>query len=408
MSSCPSALIIIPVYNHAATLRRVVQGALKHGPVMVVDDGSTDLEAALTLPQGPLIMPEGSFAPASPLADLPIYYARHTVNKGKGKAILTGAKTALALGMTHIITLDADAQHDPEDIPAFLDAIAKRPMTLFVGKRDFKAAAVPFSSQFGRAFSNFWYKVHTGHEIGDSQSGFRAYPLALLGSLKLTESHYSFETEVLVRASWAGFALDDIPIRVYYQPRGERISHFHPLWDNLRLTVLNTRFTVRAIMPVPQKQFVQDGEGKLTALRPMRSLQLLLSRNETPKNLALAGGLGVFIGTLPIFGLHSLTIVLLLGALRLNKLTGIATSQLCMPPLVPALCIETGYYMRHGYFLTEISWQTLGYEAIQRLWEWFLGSLILAPAFGLACGVTVFILARIVQQRLCRLPEAAP
>lgn len=408
MSSCPSALIIIPVYNHAATLRRVVQGALKHGPVMVVDDGSTDLEAALTLPQGPLIMPEGSFAPASPLADLPIYYARHPVNKGKGKAILTGAKTALALGMTHIITLDADAQHDPEDIPAFLDAIAKRPMTLFVGKRDFKAAAVPFSSQFGRAFSNFWYKVHTGHEIGDSQSGFRAYPLALLGSLKLTESHYSFETEVLVRASWAGFALDDIPIRVYYQPRGERISHFHPLWDNLRLTVLNTRFTVRAIMPVPQKQFVQDGEGKLTALRPMRSLQLLLSRNETPKNLALAGGLGVFIGTLPIFGLHSLTIVLLLGALRLNKLTGIATSQLCMPPLVPALCIETGYYMRHGYFLTEISWQTLGYEAIQRLWEWFLGSLILAPAFGLACGVTVFILARIVQQRLCRLPEAAP
>jgi uncharacterized protein (DUF2062 family) len=158
-------------------------------------------------------------------------------------------------------------------------------------------------------------------------------------------------------------------------------------------------------MPVPQKQFAQDEAGRLTALHPLRSLHLLLSRNETPKNLALAGGLGIFVSTLPIFGLHSLSIILLLGALRLNKLAGLATGQLCMPPLVPALCIEMGYYMRHGSFLTEVSWQTLGYEAIQRIWEWLLGSLVLAPLFGLLCGLTVYVLARIVQQGLHRVSK---
>ena len=406
MSRTVSPLIVIPVYNHAGTLRQVVQGAMRHGPVLVVDDGSTDLAPATYASPFPERMQEDAFPEGHPLRDLPIYYLRHAQNQGKGKALMTGAKAAATLGMTHMLTLDADAQHDPDDIPLFLRAIAENPLTLFVGKRDFSTDNVPASSRFGRWFSNFWLKVHTGVVLGDSQSGFRAYPLALLETLKLTEAHYSFETEVLVRAAWAGFALGDIPIRVYYQAGDERISHFHPVWDNVRLTLLNTRLTVRCIMPVPQKQFAQDATGKLTPLHPMRSLRMLLSRNETPKNLAIAGGLGVFIGTLPIFGLHSLTIILVLGALRLNKLAGLATSQLCMPPLVPALCVEVGHYLRHGAFLTEISWQTLGYEALSRLWEWLLGSLLLAPVLGLLCGLIVYVLARIVQHGMGRLPES--
>ncbi|MDR0339863.1 MAG: DUF2062 domain-containing protein [Desulfovibrio sp.] len=400
-------LIVIPVYNHAGALRRVAQGALAHGPVLVVDDGSTDLAPARHPTGGPAPMPEDAFAPDSPLRGLPVFYARHERNRGKGKAILTGADIARQLGMTHIITIDADAQHDPGDIPLFVAAIAEKPMTLFVGKRDFSTADAPVSSRFGRSFSNFWYKVHTGERIGDSQCGFRAYPLALLDSLTLNESRYSFEIEVLVRSAWAGFTSADVPVRVYYQPKGERVSHFHPLMDNLRLTVLNTKFTARGCMPLPQKRFAQTEDGRLTPLRPMRSLRILLCRNETPKNLALAGALGVVIGALPIFGFHSLAIILVLGALGLSKITGLATSQLCMPPIVPALCIEAGHYLRHGGFLTEFSLQTLGYEAFQRLWEWFLGSLALAPALGLVCGVTVYILARIVRQGLKRLPEGA-
>jgi uncharacterized protein (DUF2062 family) len=158
-------------------------------------------------------------------------------------------------------------------------------------------------------------------------------------------------------------------------------------------------------MPVPQKRFIQDTRGTITVLRPMHSLRLLLSRNETPGNLAISGALGVFIGTLPIFGLHSLTILLVLGFLKYNKFTGLATSQLCMPPLVPAMCIQVGYCIRHGSFLTEISWQTLGREGLQRLWEWLLGSLVLAPILAVLCGLAVYALALMVQRSLTRSRE---
>jgi len=408
MAHITSPLIVIPVYNHAGTLRQVVLGAMLHGQVLVVDDGSTDLAVPAYMPPSPEIMREDAFPENHPLHALSVYYLRHGKNRGKGSAIMTAASAARSLGMTHLIILDADAQHDPGDIPLFLEAIAADPMTLFVGKRDFAAADVPVSSRFGRWFSNFWLKVHTGVVLGDSQSGFRAYPLEILNILTLSEARYSFEIEVLVRAAWAGFKLGDIPIRVYYQKGDKRISHFHPFWDNLRLTILNTRLTIRCIMPVPQKQFVQDASGRLTPLHPLRSLQILLRHNETPKNIAFAGGLGVFIGVLPIFGVHSLTIILVLGALRLNKLAGLATSQLCMPPFVPAMCIEAGHYLRHGSFLTEISLQTLWYEAPSRLWEWAIGSLVLAPVLGLLCGAIVYLLAYCVRLGMLRLPEAPP
>ena len=399
-------IIVIPLYNHAATLRQVVLGSMPYGPVLVVDDGSTELAAAAYTPSSPEIMREDAFPENHPLHGLPVYYLRHSQNQGKGRAIMTAASAASTLGMTHLITLDADGQHDPDDIPLFLEAIAANPMTLFVGKRNFAVADVPGASRFGRWFSNFWLKVQTGVVLGDSQSGFRAYPLEILNVLTLTEARFSFEIEVLVRAAWAGFSLGDIPIRVYYQKGIKRISHFHPFWDNLRLTILNTRLTIRCIMPVPQKQYVQDESGRLTSLHPLRSLRILLSRNETPKNIALAGGLGVFIGTLPIFGVHSLTIILVLGSLRLNKLAGLATSQLCMPPFVPAICIEVGHYLLHGSFLTELSLQTLGYEALSRLWEWVIGSFVMAPVLGLLCGAIVYLLACCVRQGMRRLPEA--
>jgi glycosyltransferase involved in cell wall biosynthesis len=407
MKADVSALIVVPVYNHAGTLRSVVQASLAHGSVLVVDDGSTDMEPAHRRSVNDNIMPDDAFAPNHPLHALPIHYVRHATNMGKGKAIITGAAVAERLGMTHIITLDADAQHNPADIPAFLAAVESEMLTIFVGKRDFTVPNVPASSRFGRAFSNFWFRVQTGEDVGDSQSGFRAYPLAVLDKLTLTESHYSFEVEVLVRAAWAGFPVADIPIGVYYPPREKRVSHFHPFMDNLRLTLLNTRLTTRAIMPIPQKRFVQDTTGKITVLRPMQSIRLLLSRNETPRKLAISGAIGVFIGTLPILGIHSITILVVLGFLRYNKFMGLATSQLCIPPFVPALCIQVGHYMRHGSFLTELSWQTIAREGLQRLWEWFLGSLVLAPVLAVLCGLVVYALALMTQRSLTRSGETA-
>lgn len=374
----PRVLVAVPVYNHAPTLRAVVLGLLERHPhVLVVDDGSDDLEPEV-------------------LAGLPVWMVRHGRNRGKGAAIRTAALEARRQDMSHIVTIDADGQHDPADLPLFLEAVAADPLAVIVGARDFNTENVPGSSRFGRAFSNFWLRVQTGVILSDVQSGYRAYPLNVLENLRCTENRYSFEVEVLVRAAWAGFRLREVNIRVHYPPKGERVSHFRAFMDNVRISLLNTRLTIRAIMPVPHRKFGEDEAGRVSPIHPLKSLRILLQDDATPAGLGLSAALGIFLGTLPLIGIHSIAILLAAGWLRWNKIAALAASQLCMPPLVPALCIEAGHYLRHGVFLTEISLRTLGYEAPQRLWEWILGSMLLAPLLAALTGAAVWVLARIV------------
>lgn len=374
----PRVLVAVPVYNHAPTLRAVVLGLLERHPhVLVVDDGSDDLEPEV-------------------LAGLPVRMVRHGRNRGKGAAIRTAALEARRQDMSHIVTIDADGQHDPADLPLFLEAVAADPLAVIVGARDFNTENVPGSSRFGRAFSNFWLRVQTGVILSDVQSGYRAYPLNVLENLRCTENRYSFEVEVLVRAAWAGFRLREVNIRVHYPPKGERVSHFRAFMDNVRISLLNTRLTIRAIMPVPHRKFGEDEAGRVSPIHPLKSLRILLRDDATPAGLGLSAALGIFLGTLPLIGIHSIAILLAAGWLRWNKIAALAASQLCMPPLVPALCIEAGHYLRHGVFLTEISLRTLGYEAPQRLWEWILGSMLLAPLLAALIGAAVWVLARIV------------
>ncbi|MBO4300673.1 MAG: glycosyltransferase family 2 protein, partial [Desulfovibrio sp.] len=215
--------VVIPLFNHGASVADVVKRALAYCPhVLVVDDGSTDTGA-------------------DKLTGLPIELLRLPTNKGKGAALLAGA-TALGIkGMTHMVTLDADGQHYPEDLPQMLAAISHTPHAFIVGARDFSTPNVPKSSRFGRRFDAFWMVFQTGQKISDMQSGFRANPLEALRCLRLHERRYAFEIEVLVRAAWAGFAIREIPIHVHYPPREERISHFHPWSDNVSISLLNTR-----------------------------------------------------------------------------------------------------------------------------------------------------------------------
>ncbi|MFO7728855.1 MAG: DUF2062 domain-containing protein [Desulfonatronovibrio sp.] len=366
-------LVVVPVYNHGATLRRVVQGVLsQHPDVLVVNDGSTDhgLES---------------------ISDLPVHVRSHEQNRGKGAAVKTAARAALTLGATHIVTIDADGQHDPADLPKFFQAIKTDPLAVIVGFRNFDTANVPRSSRFGRSFSNFWLRVQTGKKIGDTQSGFRAYPVALFSHLKLTEKRYSFEVEVLVRSAWAGLELKEVPISVYYPAREKRISHFRAFADNVRISWLNVRLTLRAVFPWPHRRIIerQEGFSAITVIHPLRSLKILLREQATPAGLAGAAFVGVFVGTLPLIGLHTIAVLFAAGYLGWNRVAAVAASQLCMPPFVPGLCIEVGHYLRHGNWLTELSVQTLGYEALERIWEWALGSLLVAPFLaGLVAGVT--------------------
>jgi glycosyltransferase involved in cell wall biosynthesis len=376
-------LIVIPVYNHAGTLRDVVTRTLAVcGDVLVVDDGSTDGSVEV-------------------LKGLPVRFIRHEKNKGKGVAILTAAHEARRLGMSHIITIDADGQHDPANISRFIPAIRENPLAIVVGKRIFNSKTVPFSSRFGRSFSNFWLRVETGYSLKDTQSGFRAYPVILLEWLKLHEKRYSFEIEVLVKAAWAWIELKEVDISVHYPEPSKRISHFRPLMDNLALTVLNTRLIVRAILPIPQRRFTEskDGKEKVTILHPVKSLKILLGRNISPKQLATSGGLGIFLGALPLIACQSLVILMTANFFRLNKYTALGTSQLCNPPIVPALCIEVGYFIRHGRFLTEISLKTLGYQGLERFLEWIIGALVVGPILGILMGGIIYIVAFVLKNK---------
>ncbi len=231
------ACVVIPLYNHGATIRDVVQRVLLHCPhVVVVDDGSTD-------------------GGATHVADLPIIVLKQPHNEGKGKALLraatylmqTTAQNEAAQAFTHMITLDADAQHYPEDLPLFFQAMEQDPQAIIIGNRDFSAAHIPGSSRFGRSFSGFWMWVQTGCKVSDMQSGYRAYPLDVFSTLQLQESGYAFEVEVLVQAAWAGVSIKGIEIAVLYQRDEERISHFHALRDNVRMTWLNTKLTTKAV-----------------------------------------------------------------------------------------------------------------------------------------------------------------
>jgi glycosyltransferase involved in cell wall biosynthesis len=374
-------MIAIPLYNHGKTVFKVIERCQKlHADIIVINDGSTDIDLKNQHQKNRSVI-----------------WIHHSHNQGKGAAIMTAVRKALDLGMTHLITIDADLQHKPEDLLMFKQAILDDPDTLYIGKRDFSDPRIPKASKFGRSFSNFWFRVQTGQSTDDAQSGFRAYPLFIFENLSFSDTHYSFEVEVLVKSVWAGVAIKDIDISVHYPPPEKRVSHFKLFKDNLRLTHLNTKLTLRSFLPLPHKKIFTKSQHQFSIFHPLKSIRLFLANNVSAFQIAMSGSIGVFLGTLPLIALHTITILLVTGYFRLNKLIAVGTSQFCMPPLVPAICIEAGYFLTHdGTFLTEISLKTIGSQGLQRLFEWFLGSLIIAPTLSVLSFCVIYSTATIL------------
>jgi len=373
----PRVWCVIPVYNNAGTLREVAEQCRERmDRVLVVDDGSTDAAAA-TLLDG-----------------LDLAVIRHDTNRGKGAALLTAAHHVGDRGGTHMITIDADAQHSPDDLPAFLAAIEEDSDAVIVGSRDFSHPSVPGSSRFGRAFSNFWLRLETGISLPDTQSGFRVYPVRHLLRLGLRGQRYDFEVEALTRAAWAGLPLRSVPVRVWYPDRREdRVSSFRPFVDNHRIALTHTRLVLRRLLPWPHRKLVKRSERWRLLLHPREFMAALMKEHATPSGLAAAAAVGVFLGVLPLISCHMLVVLFVATRLNLNKVMALGIQNLCMPPFVPLACIELGYYMRHGAWLTRATKQTIVYEAPERLLEWLLASLLLAPLLAAIAAIVVYLLA---------------
>ena len=225
--------VIIPTYNNAGTIVDVVQRSLLQcRDVIVVCDGCTDntLELLNALEDKPTIV-------------------NLKKNSGKGSALKAGFRYALENGFAYAITLDGDAQHYPEDIPILLAANKKYPGALIVGERkDLASADRSSGSKFANAFSNFWFAVQTGKYLKDTQTGYRLYPLKKLRGLSLLTSRYEAELELMVFASWHGVQLVNEQVNVFYPPREERVSHFRPGRDFMRITILNALLCVLALI----------------------------------------------------------------------------------------------------------------------------------------------------------------
>ena len=221
--------IIVPVYNNVGTINGVVQRILRFcQDVIVVDDGSTD----------------GS---SDSLETLGVIVVRYGKNRGKGYALKTGFKEAKSRGFERAITIDADGQHFPEDIPVFATEAKAHPDAMLVGSRNLRMENMPGGNTFANKFSNFWFRLQTGVNLPDTQSGFRLYQLNRIGKLHLLTSRYEAELELLVSLCWKGVRMQPVGINVYYPPEGERVTHFRPFWDFFRISVLNTVLCVFAL-----------------------------------------------------------------------------------------------------------------------------------------------------------------
>ncbi len=226
--------VVIPAYNEALTIRDVTYRALAQcKDVIVVDDGSTDDTAGA-------------------IADLSVVLLQNGKNLGKAASLWRGMQHAISLGATSVITLDADNQHQPEDIPRFLELACKHPDHIIIGSRMEDSRSFPRRRYIANRVANFWISWAAGYRIKDSQSGFRLYPSSLLGNRKLrvsTAHSFVFESEILIEAATRGYSSLALPISAIYKPNS-RASHFRPVLDIVLITrMVAWRLISRGLYP---------------------------------------------------------------------------------------------------------------------------------------------------------------
>jgi glycosyltransferase involved in cell wall biosynthesis len=226
----PALAVVIPVFDHETAVAGVLDGLAPSGlPCIVVDDGSSEV-CRLELER--LASEHASW----------VTLVRLPVNRGKGGAVMAGCREAFRRGYSHVLQVDADGQHDLEDLPKFRGLWERHRDAVICGAPRFDET-IPKGRKYGRLLTSVWVWINTlSFSIEDAMCGYRIYPLAPL--IRIFDAsrlgrRMDFDPEILVRLSWAGVPVLNLPTRVRYPTDGR--SHFRMLKDNVLISLMHAR-----------------------------------------------------------------------------------------------------------------------------------------------------------------------
>ena len=205
--------VVVPAYQEQGRIGSVVVEIRKHGAdVVVVDDGSTDLTAEEARKAGAVVI-------------------RHEANKGKGAALATGFEYARSHGVGVVITMDADGQHAPSDLPAFLEAYRGTGCPVIVGNRMGTTGAMPLIRRLTNRYMSWLLSRRIGQHVPDTQCGFRLFRTDVIPALSGASTRFAAESEILIELGDRGVRSGAVPIQVIY---GDEKSKINPLRDTIR------------------------------------------------------------------------------------------------------------------------------------------------------------------------------
>ncbi len=365
--------VVIPSYNNDRYIEKLLLDVFEYcNDVIVVNDGCTDRTHEI----------------------LAKYKILHVItlseNEGKGEALRTGFKYALNKGFNYAITLDSDGQHFAKDIPAMLSLLETEPDALVIGSRQSDTDNVPRKNSFANRISNFWFKIETGIKLPDTQSGFRLYPITALKGIRTFSGRFEYELEIIVKASWKGIKIRSVPIDVYYPPGDERITHFRPFTDFLRISLLNSLLVILALAYYRPRQIINKYRKK--SLKQIISEDII--KSDTPKHMiSLSIAFGIFMGIFPVWG-YQLAIGFFLAHLfKLNKAIFFITANISLPPMIPAILYLS--YVTGSFVLGDGSWNVdieLNLESVgMNLKQYLVGAVVFAILAGVVTGAISYL-----------------
>ncbi len=215
-SLCQSICALIPAFNEAEHIAAVVTGALRRvHEVIVIDDGSND-------GTGPAAQSAGAAC------------IRGETRRGKGAALRKGIEAIRARDFSHVLLMDGDGQHDPDDIPLLVDAARRTGADLVIGTRSFERGRMPLPRYFSNTVGSRVASLIAGVNLSDSQSGFRLIRAGKLRELRLRSNKYEIEMEMIIKAAAAGYRLEQVPVRTVYQD-GRGRSKMRIVRDTVRI-----------------------------------------------------------------------------------------------------------------------------------------------------------------------------